>query len=42
VLVPVVALLVWIRVYPGAFTGQTEAPVEALIAQVQSKTTANK
>jgi len=42
VLVPVVVLIVWIGVYPGAFTGKTEAAVEALIAQVQSKTGANR
>jgi len=42
VLVPVVVLIVWIGVYPGAFTGTTEAAVEALIAQVQSKTSANR
>ena len=41
-LVPVVALIVWIGVYPVAFTGKTEAAVEALLAQVQSKTSANK
>src|SRR5207249_2056025 len=42
VLVPVVVLIVWIGVYPGAFTGTTETAVEALIAQVQSKTSANR
>jgi NADH-quinone oxidoreductase subunit M len=42
VLVPVVALIVWIGVYPGAFTGKTEATIEALLAQVQSKTGANR
>jgi NADH-quinone oxidoreductase subunit M len=42
VLVPVVALIVWIGVYPAAFTGKTEATVEALIAQVQAKTGANR
>src|SRR5439155_1541570 len=42
VLVPVVVLIVWIGVYPGAFTGTTEAAVDALIAQVQSKTSANR
>jgi len=40
--VPVVVLIVWIGVYPGAFTGTTETAVEALIAQVQSKTSANR
>jgi NADH-quinone oxidoreductase subunit M len=42
VLVPVIVLIVWIGVYPGAFTGKTEAAVEALIAQVQNKTSANR
>jgi NADH-quinone oxidoreductase subunit M len=42
VLVPVVVLIVWIGVYPAAFTGKTEAAVEALIAQVQSKTGATR
>jgi len=42
VLVPVVALIVWIGVYPAAFTGKTEATIEALLAQVQSKTSANR
>jgi NADH-quinone oxidoreductase subunit M len=37
VLVPVVVFIVWIGVYPVAFTGKTEATIEALIAQVQSK-----
>src|SRR5216117_738870 len=37
VLVPVVVLIVWIGVYPSAFTGTTETAVEALIAQVQAK-----
>ena len=37
VLVPVVVLIVWIGVYPVAFTGKTEATVEALLEQVQSK-----
>jgi NADH-quinone oxidoreductase subunit M len=36
-LVPVVVLIVWIGVYPLTFTGPTEASLEALIAQVQSK-----
>jgi NADH-quinone oxidoreductase subunit M len=36
-LVPVVVLIVWIGVYPVAFTGPTEATIEALIAQVESK-----
>jgi len=42
VLVPVVALIVWIGVYPATFTGKTEATVEALIAQVDAKTGANR
>jgi len=36
-LVPVVVLIVWIGVYPTAFTGKTGATIEALIAQVRSK-----
>ena len=40
VLAPALALIVWIGVYPVAFTGKTEASVEALIAQVQSKAAA--
>ena len=36
-LVPVVVLIVWIGVYPTAFTGKTEATLEALIAQVRTK-----
>ncbi len=35
--VPLVLFIVWIGVYPAAFTGPTEATVEALINQVQSK-----
>ncbi|MBI3635364.1 MAG: NADH-quinone oxidoreductase subunit M [Candidatus Rokubacteria bacterium] len=34
---PLVLLIVWIGVYPVAFTGKTEATVKALIAQVQTK-----
>jgi NADH-quinone oxidoreductase subunit M len=37
VLVPLLVLIVWIGVYPSAFTGKTEATISALIAQVQSK-----
>ena len=37
VLVPVLVLIVWIGVYPKAFTAKTEASVQALIAQVQIK-----
>jgi NADH-quinone oxidoreductase subunit M len=36
-LVPVLVLIVWVGVYPVSFTGPTEATIEALIAQVQSK-----
>jgi NADH-quinone oxidoreductase subunit M len=38
VLAPVLVLIVWIGVYPVAFTGLTEASVQALLAQVQAKT----
>jgi len=41
-LVPVLALIVWIGVYPAAFTGKTETTIEALISQIQSKTAANR
>ncbi len=37
VVLPLVIFIVWIGVYPVAFTGTTETAVEALIAQVQSK-----
>jgi len=37
VLAPVLVLIVWIGVYPAAFTGKTEATIEALLAQVQGK-----
>jgi NADH-quinone oxidoreductase subunit M len=37
VLVPIVVLIVWIGVYPSAFTGKTKASVDALIAEVQTK-----
>jgi NADH-quinone oxidoreductase subunit M len=40
VLLPVLALIVWIGVYPVAFTGVTEASLSALLAQVQSKAAA--
>ncbi len=40
VLVPALLFIVWIGVYPAAFTGKTEATVDALIAQVQSKAAA--
>jgi len=36
-LVPVLVLIVWIGVYPAWFTGKTEATIDALIAEVQSK-----
>jgi NADH-quinone oxidoreductase subunit M len=37
VLVPVLVFIVWIGVYPSAFTGKTEATIAALLAQVHSK-----
>jgi NADH-quinone oxidoreductase subunit M len=37
VTVPLVVLIVWIGVYPVAFTARTEASIQALIEQVQSK-----
>jgi NADH-quinone oxidoreductase subunit M len=37
VIVPVMVFIVWIGVYPSAFTGKIEASVDALITQVQSK-----
>ncbi|HEX9818443.1 MAG TPA: NADH-quinone oxidoreductase subunit M [Methylomirabilota bacterium] len=37
VLVPVLLFIVWIGVYPTAFTGKTEATIAALLAQVESK-----
>jgi NADH-quinone oxidoreductase subunit M len=37
VLVPVIIMIIWIGVYPRTFTGKTEATIEALIAQVESK-----
>jgi len=40
VLVPVLVFIVWIGVYPVAFTRPTEASVQALIAQVQAKAAA--
>jgi NADH-quinone oxidoreductase subunit M len=36
-LVPVIILIVWIGVYPRTFTSKTEATIQALIAQVESK-----
>jgi NADH-quinone oxidoreductase subunit M len=41
ILVPVLAFIVWIGVYPVAFTGKTEASVQALITQVQTKAAAS-
>jgi formate hydrogenlyase subunit 3/multisubunit Na+/H+ antiporter MnhD subunit len=42
-LVPVVVMIVWIGVYPRTFTSKTEATIQALIAQVESKASvANK
>jgi NADH-quinone oxidoreductase subunit M len=35
--IPLIVFIVWVGVYPAAFTGPTEASIEALIAQVQSK-----
>jgi NADH-quinone oxidoreductase subunit M len=40
ILVPVLVFIVWIGVYPVAFTGKTEASVQALITQVQTKAAA--
>src|SRR5713101_4428925 len=40
VLVPILLCIVWIGVCPASFTGLTEASVEALIAQVQTKASA--
>jgi NADH-quinone oxidoreductase subunit M len=37
VLAPVLLFIVWIGVYPTAFTGKTEATIAALLAQVESK-----
>jgi NADH-quinone oxidoreductase subunit M len=37
ILVPILAVIVWIGVYPSSFTGMTEASVQALITQVQAK-----
>jgi NADH-quinone oxidoreductase subunit M len=37
VLVPIVIMIIWIGVYPQTFTGKTEATIQALIAQVESK-----
>jgi len=40
ILVPVLVFIVWIGVYPVAFTAKTEASVQALITQVQTKAAA--
>jgi NADH-quinone oxidoreductase subunit M len=37
ILLPILAVIVWIGVYPASFTGMTEASVQALITQVQAK-----
>jgi len=37
VLAPLLLFIVWIGVYPAAFTGKTEATIAALLAQVESK-----
>jgi len=42
VLVPIIIFIVWIGVYPVPFTSKTEATVDALIAQVQSKASVAK
>src|SRR5262249_2131985 len=41
IMIPILAVIVWIGVYPTAFTGMTEASVQALIAQVQAKASAS-
>src|SRR5262245_39897165 len=40
ILVPVLAFIFWIGVYPVSFTGKTETSVRALITQVQTKAAA--
>ncbi len=40
ILGPVLALIIWIGVYPVPFTSKTEASVQALITQVQTKAAA--
>jgi NADH-quinone oxidoreductase subunit M len=42
ILVPVVLLIVWIGVYPVPLTGKTEASVQALIAEVESKASVSR
>jgi len=41
ILLPILAVIVWIGVYPASFTGMTEASVQALITQVHAKATAS-
>jgi NADH-quinone oxidoreductase subunit M len=36
-LIPVIVMIIWIGVYPRTFTSKTEATIQALIAQVESK-----
>ena len=36
-MIPLIVFIVWVGVYPAAFTGPTEASLDALIGQVQSK-----
>src|SRR5499427_5982509 len=40
ILVPVLAFIFWIGIYPVSFTGKTETSVRALITQVQTKAAA--
>src|SRR5262245_12786426 len=40
ILLPILAVIVWIGVYPASFTRMTEASVQALITQVQAKAAA--
>jgi NADH-quinone oxidoreductase subunit M len=40
ILLPILAVIVWIGVYPASFTGMTEASVQALITQVEAKVAA--
>ena len=42
ILVPVLVFIVWIGVYPVAFTAKTEASVQALITQVATKAAASR
>jgi NADH-quinone oxidoreductase subunit M len=36
-LIPIIVMIIWIGVYPRTFTSKTEATIQALIAQVESK-----